>query len=70
MAKVDVNGDKVAPVYDFLKKEKPGLLGTTSIKWNFTSFLCDRHGKPVERFSPGAKVEEIEKKLLPLLEQK
>ncbi|RNC60949.1 trypanothione/tryparedoxin dependent peroxidase 2 [Trypanosoma cruzi] len=67
MAKIDVNGGKAHPLYEFMKATIPGLFGTKAIKWNFTSFLIDRHGVPVERFSPGASVEDIEKKLLPLL---
>ncbi|ORC87606.1 putative glutathione peroxidase-like protein 3 [Trypanosoma theileri] len=67
MAKIDVNGEKAHPLYEYLKKAKPGLLGTEAIKWNFTSFLVDKNGVPVERFSPGASVSEIEKKLVPLL---
>ncbi|KAH8612660.1 putative Glutathione peroxidase [Trypanosoma vivax] len=67
MAKIDVNGDKAHPLYVFLKEALPGILGTTAIKWNFTSFLVDGNGVPVARFSPGASQEEIEKKLLPLL---
>ena len=51
-AKVDVNGDKAAPLYQFLKKAKPGLLGSEAIKWNFTKFLVDRKGNVVERFAP------------------
>ncbi|HYK64504.1 MAG TPA: glutathione peroxidase [Patescibacteria group bacterium] len=54
-AKIDVNGDNAAPLYKFLKKEKPGLLGTEAIKWNFTKFLVDRKGKVVERY--GSNVE-------------
>jgi glutathione peroxidase len=51
-AKIDVNGDEAAPLYQFLKKAKPGLLGTEAIKWNFTKFLVDREGTVVERYSP------------------
>jgi len=51
-AKVDVNGDGAAPLYKFLKKEKPGLLGSEAIKWNFTKFLVDRNGKVIERYAP------------------
>jgi len=54
-AKIDVNGDNAAPLYKYLKKEKPGLLGTEAIKWNFTKFLVDRKGKIVERY--GSNVE-------------
>jgi glutathione peroxidase len=51
-AKVDVNGDAAAPVYKFLKAEKPGLLGSEAIKWNFTKFLVDRKGRVVKRYAP------------------
>ena len=51
-AKIDVNGDKAAPLYDHLKKAKPGLLGSEGIKWNFTKFLVDREGRVVERYAP------------------
>jgi glutathione peroxidase len=50
--KIDVNGAKAAPLYQFLKKEKPGLLGSEAIKWNFTKFLVDRQGNVVERYAP------------------
>jgi glutathione peroxidase len=51
-AKVDVNGDDAAPVYRYLKAEKPGLLGSEGIKWNFTKFLVDRKGQVVKRYAP------------------
>ncbi|MEO5808557.1 MAG: glutathione peroxidase [Sphingomicrobium sp.] len=54
-AKIDVNGDKAAPLYRHLKDEAPGLLGSKAIKWNFTKFLVDRTGKVVKRFAPQAK---------------
>jgi len=44
-AKVDVNGEDTHPIFAFLKKAAPGLLGTEGIKWNFTKFLVDREGK-------------------------
>ena len=49
-AKIDVNGNATAPVYRFLKREKPGLLGTQAIKWNFTKFLVGRDGQVVKRY--------------------
>ena len=49
-AKIDVNGANTHPVYQFLKSEAPGLLGTTSVKWNFTKFLVDRSGQVVKRY--------------------
>ena len=51
-AKIDVNGASAAPLYRYLKHEKPGLLGSEAIKWNFTKFLVDRGGKVVARFAP------------------
>src|SRR6478736_6480143 len=58
-AKVDVNGDAAAPVYKYLKAEKPGLLGSEAIKWNFTKFLVDRKGRVVERYAPKVEPEAI-----------
>lgn len=58
-AKIDVNGDGAAPLYKFLKKEKPGLLGSEAIKWNFTKFLVDRDGHVVERYAPKTEPSEI-----------
>ena len=51
-AKVDVNGDHAAPLYKWLKKEQPGILGSEAIKWNFTKFLVDRKGNVVARYAP------------------
>jgi glutathione peroxidase len=55
-AKIDVNGENAHPLYQYLKKEKSGLLGG-SIKWNFTKFLVDRSGTVVARHAPTAKPE-------------
>lgn len=52
MAKVDVNGSKASPVYQWLKGEAPGLLGTEFIKWNFTKFLIGKDGKVIKRYAP------------------
>ena len=51
-AKVEVNGGNTAPVYKYLKAEKPGLLGSEAIKWNFTKFLVDRKGNVLARYAP------------------
>ena len=59
-AKIDVNGDATAPLYRHLKHEKPGLLGTEAIKWNFTKFLVDRDGRVVARFAPNDTPEALE----------
>ncbi len=52
LAKVEVNGDGADPFYRFVKKEKPGLLGSQGIKWNFTKFLIDKNGNVVARYAP------------------
>ena len=52
MAKVEVNGDGAHPLYKWLKGQAKGLLGSESIKWNFTKFLVDRKGEVVRRFAP------------------
>ncbi len=51
-AKVEVNGGNAAPLYRYLKAEKPGLLGSEAIKWNFTKFLVDRKGNVLARYAP------------------
>ena len=52
MAKVDVNGDNASPLFDWMKAERPGLMGSKAIKWNFTKFLIDREGNVVKRYAP------------------
>lgn len=59
MAKCDVNGEQAHPLYQWLKKEKPGLLGLENVKWNFTKFLIDRDGTVVDRFAPTTKPESL-----------
>ena len=66
-AKIDVNGDDAAPLYRHLKDEAPGLLGSKSIKWNFTKFLVDRSGKVVKRYPPQAKPEDLTRDIEALL---
>lgn len=51
-AKIEVNGDGAHPLYRWLKSQKPGLLGTEGIKWNFTKFLVGRDGQVIGRFAP------------------
>ena len=58
-AKIDVNGDAAHPLFEYLKKSKPGLLGSEKIKWNFTKFLVDKDGKVVERYSPQTEPKEL-----------
>ena len=52
MAKVKVNGSEAHPLYQWLKAEAPGLLGTQGIKWNFTKFLVGRDGRVLKRYAP------------------
>ena len=58
-AKIDVNGGDAAPLYQHLKKARPGLLGSEAIKWNFTKFLVDRKGNVVERYAPNVEPEAL-----------
>ena len=51
-AKIDVNGPRTHPLYQMLKAARPGFLGSQRIKWNFTKFLIDRHGRVVGRYAP------------------
>ena len=67
MNKINVNGSNADPFYNFLKEQKPGVIETPQIKWNFTKFLINRDGYVVERFSPQAEIEEIEIKILDLI---
>ena len=60
-AKIDVNGDKTHPLYEYLKKALPGVLGSEAIKWNFTKFLVDKKGNPVKRYGSADKPESLEK---------
>ena len=66
-AKIEVNGDNAHPLYRHLKKEAKGLLGSEGIKWNFTKFLVDKHGKVVRRYAPTDKPESLEKDVAALL---
>jgi glutathione peroxidase len=58
-AKIEVNGQNEHPLYRYLKHERPGLLGLTAIKWNFTKFLVNAQGLPVKRYAPADKPESI-----------
>jgi len=57
--KIDVNGDDAHPLYNWLKDEVPGILGTKNIKWNFTKFLVNKDGQVVERFGSMTKPADI-----------
>lgn len=59
MAKIDVNGDGAHPLYQWLTREAPGLLGTKAIKWNFTKFLVGKDGQVRKRYAPTDKPESL-----------
>ena len=58
--KIDVNGPNAHPLFQFLKSQKKGLLGTEAIKWNFTKFLVDGQGSVIARFGPRETPEQLE----------
>ena len=66
-SKIDVNGENAHPLYVYLKKEQSGILGSESIKWNFTKFLVDKQGKVIERFAPTTTPESLEETIKGLL---
>jgi glutathione peroxidase len=68
-SKVDVNGNTAHPIYKYLKSKLGGILGSR-IKWNFTKFLIDDKGRPVKRFAPITKPEDLEKDIVRLLEKR
>ncbi|MFP3923795.1 glutathione peroxidase [Pseudomonas sp. W5-36] len=67
--KIDVNGSHAHPLFVQLKKRAPGLLGSEGIKWNFTKFLVGRDGKPVKRYAPLTKPEDIKADIEALLKE-
>lgn len=66
-SKIDVNGSDAHPLYQHLKKEAPGLLGSKAIKWNFTKFLIGKDGKVVNRYAPTDTPESLAKDIEKLL---
>ncbi|MFM2186643.1 MAG: glutathione peroxidase [Burkholderiaceae bacterium] len=52
MAKIQVNGPEAHPLFQWLKQQAPGLLGSQGIKWNFTKFLVGRDGRVIRRYAP------------------
>ena len=52
MAKIDVNGDTAHPLFQWLKAQAPGVLGSEGIKWNFTKFLVGKDGRVIKRYAP------------------
>ncbi|MBA6231629.1 MULTISPECIES: glutathione peroxidase [unclassified Colwellia] len=65
--KIDVNGDSTHPLFTFLKAQAPGILGSKSIKWNFTKFLVNRQGQVIKRYAPTTKPESIKADIEKLL---
>jgi len=59
-SKIDVNGSQASPLFQYLKKEARGALGSERIKWNFTKFLVGKDGKVLKRFAPLTKPEDIQ----------
>jgi len=59
MAKVDVNGEQADPVFQWLKRQAPGMLGSEAIKWNFTKFLIGRDGRVIRRYAPNEEPESL-----------
>ncbi|WP_159820732.1 glutathione peroxidase [Colwellia sp. 20A7] len=66
-SKIDVNGDNAHPLFNFLKSEAPGIMGSTGIKWNFTKFLVNKEGNVVKRYASTTKPEAIEADIEKLL---
>jgi glutathione peroxidase len=61
MGKIDVNGPAAHPLYKWLSSEAPGLLGSKSIKWNFTKFLVGKDGQVIRRYAPTDKPADLAK---------
>lgn len=66
--KIDVKGDTAHPLFQYLTREAPGVLGTKAVKWNFTKFLVDREGRVLKRFSPSTSPEKIEADIAEMLD--
>lgn len=66
-SKVEVNGDNTHPLFQFLKSEAKGLMGSEAIKWNFTKFLVDQQGKVLKRYASVTTPEKIEQDIADLL---
>ena len=66
-AKIDVNGDGAHPLFAYLKKSAPGILGTEAVKWNFTKFLVDRDGQVVKRYAPTDRPQDLAEDIEALL---
>jgi glutathione peroxidase len=65
--KIDVNGSNAHPLFQYLTKSAPGILGTEGIKWNFTKFLVDSSGKVIKRYASATDPKDIESDITALL---
>ena len=68
-AKINVNGADTHPLYSYLKSEKKGVLGSESIKWNFTKFLVNSNGEVVKRYASRDTPESISNDLKSILQK-
>ena len=62
--KIDVNGENASPLFRYLKKNAPGLLGSEAIKWNFTKFITGKDGLVKDRFAPSTTPEKLEEDIV------
>jgi len=67
MDKIEVNGANAHPLYKWLAKAAPGLLGSEAIKWNFTKFLVGRDGNVIKRYAPQTEPKDLEKDVMAAL---
>ena len=66
-SKINVNGSDAHPLFNYLTKEKKGILGTEKIKWNFTKFLINNNGEPIARYGPSTPPDDIQSDIENLL---
>ena len=66
-SKLNVNGSDAHPLFNYLTKEKKGILGTEKIKWNFTKFLINNNGEPIARYGPSTPPDDIQSDIEDLL---
>ena len=69
LGKTSVNGNEAEPVWEWMKGEKPGMLGLKRVKWNFEKFLIDENGRVVQRFGSMTKPETLEKDIITMIEK-
>lgn len=60
MSKVEVNGPGAHPLFQWLTRSAPGILGTQAIKWNFTKFLIGKDGQVIKRYGSMDKPESLQ----------